>query len=276
MDDLLNDAGKYTDVAVEWLIGVVPSIALAIAILVIGWIVAGFVGSTLAKALRKAKFDESLVPFLKSLVVNILKVMVVISAAGVIGIETTSFVAIIGAAGLAIGLALQGSLANFAGGVLILIFKPFKVGEYIEAQGHQGVVHEIQIFCTIINTVDNKVIILPNGGLAGGAISNYSRNNTRRVDMTFGIGYSDDIDKARTVILEVLNSCDKVLKTPQADIFVSEHGDSSVNFAVRPWCNTPDYWDVYFYAHEQIKKKFDESSISIPFPQRDVHIIKEG
>lgn len=276
MENMIENASKYTELFIKWLIDVVPSVALALVILVFGWIIAGMIGNMIVKVSKKAKIDESLVPFFKSLAVNLLKVVVVISAAGVLGIQTTSFVAVLGAAGLAVGMALQGSLGNFAGGVLILIFKPFRVGDYIEAQGNQGVVKEIQIFCTIITTVDNRVVILPNGALAGGAIINYTGNDTRRVDMTFGIGYGDDIDKARSVIKAALESNPKILKAPAADIFVSNHGASSVDFAVRPWCKTADYWDVYFYTYETLKKEFDKNGITIPFPQRDVHIIKEN
>lgn len=267
---------KYSGVAIDWLIKVVPSILLAIAILVIGWILAGFIGGILEKAMKKAKVDKSLTPFVKSLTINMLKVLVVISAAGVMGVQTTSFIAVLGAAGFAVGMALQGSLGNFAGGVLILLFKPIKVGEYIEAQGHGGTVEEIQMFCTLLTSIDNKVIILPNGPLAGGSIVNYSRNETRRVDLTFGIGYGDDIDKAKEVIKATLQAHDKILKSPEATIFVSEQADSSVNFAVRPWVKTSDYWTVYFDLQENMKKAFDKNGISIPFPQRDIHIIKEG
>lgn len=274
--DYLNNVSKLTEYAVKWLVEVVPSVLMAIAILVIGWLIAGVVSRMVERLMKKANMDVSLVPFFKSLINTLLKVIVVISAAGVVGVETTSFVAVLGAAGLAIGLALQGSLGNFAGGVLILIFKPIRVGDYIEAQGTQGVVEEIQIFCTVITTIDNKTVILPNGPLAGGVIVNYTKKETRRVDMTFGVSYGDDIDKVKSVIKSVLDADSKVLKSPAADIFVSAHGANSVDFAVRPWVKTADYWDVYFNVHEQLKKKFDENNISIPFPQRDVHIIKEG
>lgn len=272
MEDYLKDAEKYSDLIVEWLIEVVPSVLLAIVILIVGWMIAGFVRKTLRAGLSKAGFDQSLIPFLSGIVVNLFKVLVVVSAAGVIGIETTSFIAVLGAAGLAVGMALQGSLGNFAGGVLLLIFKPIKSGEYIEAQGHGGTVSEVQIFCTVLLTPDNKTIILPNGALAGGSIVNYSRQDTRRVDMTFGIGYDDDIAKAKSILSELVNNHEGVLKTPEPVIEVVSHGDSSVNIVCRPWVKKEDYWRVHFDMHEQVKLEFDKQGVSIPFPQRDVHI----
>jgi small conductance mechanosensitive channel len=189
-----------------------------------------------------------------------------------VGIATTSFVAILGAAGLAIGLALQGSLANFAGGVLILLFKPFKVGDYIEAQGYSGTVNEIQIFNTILKSLDNKTIIIPNGNLSNDCITNYSTEPLRRVDFVFGIGYEDDIKKAKEVLLTIIKSDSRVLKEPEPFVSIGELGDSSVNFTVRVWCNKEAYWDVYFDMFEKVKLEFDKQGISIPFPQRDVHL----
>ena len=186
-----------------------------------------------------------------------------------------SFVAIIGAAGLAVGLALQGTLQNFAGGVIILILRPFKVGDYIEGSGHAGTIKEIQIFNTVMLTPDNKKIIIPNGGLSNASITNYSAQPTRRVDMVFGIGYDDDIKKAKELLETIVTGDERVLKDPIHQIAVSELADSSVNFVVRPWVNAADYWDVYFDMHEKIKLEFDKAGISIPFPQRDVHIYNE-
>jgi small conductance mechanosensitive channel len=191
-----------------------------------------------------------------------------------LNIKTTSFVAILGAAGLAVGLALQGSLSNFASGVLMIIFKPFKLGDFVEAGGATGAVADINIFTTVINTPDNKKTIVPNSSVMGGNIINYSANDTRRVDLSAGISYSDDIDKARSAINAVLAEIPEILETPAPDILVSEMADSSVNFAVRPWCKPADYWAVYFGVTEAIKKKFDEEGISIPFPQQDVHLYK--
>lgn len=201
--------------------------------------------------------------------------MLVISVVTILGISTTSFVAIIGAAGLAVGLALQGGLANFAGGVLILIFKPFKVGDVLEAQGYTGKVHEIQVFNTILKTPDNKTIIIPNGGLSNGSMVNYSTEPTRRVDMTFGIGYSDDIAKAKSVLQKLIDSDSRILKDPAPMIVVSELADSSVNFAVRTWCNAADYWGIFFDMQEKVKLEFDKENISIPYPQTDVHVISQ-
>jgi small conductance mechanosensitive channel len=199
-------------------------------------------------------------------------IFVVIAALGQLGIQTASFVAIVGAAGLAIGLALQGSLANFAAGVLILIFRPFEVGDFVEVAGVSGAVQNIQIFTTELHTPDNKKVIVPNGGVISGNITNYSANNTRRVDLVFGIGYSEDIDVAKTLLQTVLAAEPKVLQDPAPTIGVVELADSSVNLVCRPWVNTADYWDVYFNVTEAVKKALDAGGISIPFPQRDLHL----
>ena len=199
-------------------------------------------------------------------------IFVVIAALGQLGIQTASFVAIVGAAGLAIGLALQGSLANFAAGVLILIFRPFEVGDFVEVAGVSGAVQNIQIFTTERHTPDNKKVIVPNGGVISGNITNYSANNTRRVDLVFGIGYSEDIDVAKTLLQTVLAAEPKVLQDPEPTIGVVELADSSVNLVCRPWVNTADYWDVYFNVTEAVKKALDAGGISIPFPQRDLHL----
>ena len=204
----------------------------------------------------------------------ILKILLFISVASMVGIATTSFIAIIGAAGLAIGLALQGSLGNFAGGVLILIFKPFKVGDTIEAQGYLGAVAEISILYTIVNTFDNRRIVIPNGSLSNATLVNVSYYDTRRCDMTFGIAYGDDIDKARAVIKQLLNEDERVLPEPEPRISVGSLGDNSVNIIVRPWTKTDDLWPVYWDMHERVKKAFDKEGITIPFPQRDVHLYK--
>jgi len=244
----------------------------AIATLVIGIWIAKLLSKSLGKVLNKREVDPTLVKFLVSLAKIGLVTFVIISAAAQVGIQTASFVAIIGAAGLAIGFALQGSLSNLAAGVMLIIFKPVKVGDYIEGGGAAGNVESVGIFITTLLTPDNKVVYIPNSTLTGGNITNYSAKDTRRVDMVFGIGYSDDIDKAKKVINEVLNADARVLKDPAPQIVVSELADSSVNFNVRPWVKTADYWGLYFDTTETIKKKFDEQNISIPFPQRDVHM----
>jgi small conductance mechanosensitive channel len=203
----------------------------------------------------------------------LLKALVIISVASMVGVETTSFIAMLGAAGLAVGLALQGSLANFAGGVLILFFKPFKVGDLIEAQGYLGIVKEIQIFVTILTTLDNQRIIIPNGLLSNGCLTNLNAEPHRRVDMTFGISYGDDVLQAKRVLQEVVASDTRVLAEPAAEVYVKEHAESSINMLVRVWVRPENYWDVYFHMHEQVKLTFDREGISIPFPQRDVHMI---
>ncbi len=275
MEDLFNDGQSKMEELTNWLISFVmthgPGFVLAILTLFIGlWIINRIVGG-LDKALKN-RVEPTLLRFMHSLISIGLKVMLVISVASMIGIQTTSFVAIIGAAGLAVGLALQGSLANFAGGALILFFKPFKVGDVIEAQGYVGKVKEIQIFTTVLTTADNRRVIIPNGALSNGSMINIGAEPTRRVDFVFGIGYSDDIDKAKAILVRLADADARVLKDPEKLIVVSELADSSVNFTVRLWAKTEDYWGVYFDMIENVKKTFDAEGISIPFPQRDVHI----
>lgn len=277
MEDLFGEngkAGEWLDMAVEMIMLYAPKVILAIITLVVGlWLINRLVN--VLDARLKAK-DPSLNKFLCGLVGIVLKILLLISVASMVGIATTSFIAIIGAAGLAIGLALQGSLANFAGGVLILIFKPFKVGDTIEAQGFLGAVDEINILYTIINTFDNRRIIVPNGALANASLVNVSYYETRRCDMTFGIHYDDDIDKAKAIIKRCLDEDERVLKDPEPRIAVGSLGDNSVNFIVRPWTKTDDLWPVYWDMHEKIKKAFDAEGITIPFPQRDVHVYQHS
>lgn len=249
-----------------------PNILFALVTLIVGWNLIGFAIRIMQKGLEKKGVEITLRGFLGNLANTLLKAMLIISVASMVGIETTSFVAIIGAAGLAIGLALQGSLSNFAGGVLILLFKPYKVGDVIQAQGEIGCVNEIQIFTTQLLTPDNKRIIIPNGPLANGNITNYSAENKRRVDFVFGIGYGDSIDKAREVIKGVLDADERIHKDPEALIVVSALADSSVNFTVRVWADSADYWGVFFATTEKVKKAFDAEGITIPYPQRDVHM----
>ncbi len=244
----------------------------AIAVFVIGRWVTKMIVRGVQRAMDKAETDPTLIGFIKNVTYGGLMALVIIAAAGQLGVQTTSFIAVLGAAGLAVGLALQGSLANFAAGVLMIIFRPFKAGDFIEASGVAGVVEEIQLFTTKLRTPDNKTVIIPNGQVTAGSITNYSAKDTRRVDMTFGIGYGDDIDKAKRIIREVLDADERILKDPEPTIGLVELGDSSVNFAVRPWVNSADYWNVYFDTNETMKKRFDAEGISIPFPQRDVHL----
>lgn len=251
-----------------------PKLLGAIVFLIIGnWIIKAIV-KTGAKLMDKSKLDASLKPFLRSMLEAVLKVLLVISVLGMIGIEMTSFIAILGAAGLAVGMALSGTLQNFAGGVMILIFKPFKVDDYIEALGFGGFVKEIQIFNTIIITHDNKTVILPNGELAGSSMTNYSTEEKRRVDWTFGIAYGDDVDKAKAVLRALCDADQRILKDPEVFIAVSELGDSSVNFTVRAWVVQDHYWDVYFHMNEQVYKTFDKEGLNIPYPTMDVNIQK--
>jgi len=269
--DTTDKMAEYIDMAYKMAIEYGPKFILAILTLVIGlWLIKRFVTTTKNHFISKA--DPTLGSFIGSLLSALLKGVLLIAVASMVGIETTSFIAVLGAAGLAVGLALQGSLANFAGGVLILMFKPFKVGDLIEAQGHIGTVKDIQIFNTVLNTADNRIVIIPNGPLSNSSMVNINQELTRRVDLAFGIGYSDDIDKAKSILQTLADEDSRVLKDPEAMIVVSELADSSVNFTVRLWVNTADYWGVYFCMHEAVKKAFDKEGISIPFPQQDVHM----
>jgi small conductance mechanosensitive channel len=244
----------------------------AVLVIVIGLWIANATTSAVKKTMNKRGVDPNLQPFLGGIIGTLLKVMVYISAISMLGVQMTSFVAILGAAGLAVGMALSGMLSNFAGGVMILIFKPFKAGDFIEAQGHMGTVSEIQIFNTILKTPDNKTIIIPNGGLSIGSMTNFSTEPQRRVDMTFGIGYGDDTAKAREVMMGLINADDRILKDPEPFVAVSELADSSVNFVVRVWCNAADYWGIYFDMQEKIYNTFNTEGLNIPFPQMDVHV----
>jgi len=244
----------------------------ALIILIIGMWIAKAIKKGVAKLMEKRGVDPTLIAFAGSLLYVALQIFVIIAALAKLDINTTSFVAILGAAGLAVGLALQGSLANFASGVLMIIFKPITVGDFVEAGGTMGTVTEISIFTTILNTPDNKKVIVPNSNVMSGNITNFSANGTRRVDLVAGIGYGDDIDKAKSVLEGILAADKRVLKDPAPTVAVVEMADSSVNFVVRPWVNGADYWDVYFDITETIKKRFDEEGISIPFPQQDVHL----
>lgn len=250
------------------------NLLVALLVLIIGlWIIKRIL-KLFDLAMAKKKVEITLHQFLISIVGILFKAILIIVVASMIGVETTSLIAVLGAAGLAIGLALQGSLSNFAGGILILLFKPFKADDVIDAQGYVGVVQEIQIFNTILLTLDNQRVIIPNGLLSNGCVKNIFVEETRRVDLTFGISYGDDIKKAKGVLQSVLDANENILKSPQPDIFVSAHADSSINIIVRPWTNSENYWPVYFGVMEEVKLAFDREDITIPFPQRDVHMIQ--
>ncbi|MEO0509702.1 MAG: mechanosensitive ion channel domain-containing protein [Verrucomicrobiota bacterium] len=251
------------------------SLLAAVAIFVIGRLIAGFLTSKLRKLLEARKVEPSLVGFAASMTHALLIVVVLIAALGQLGIQTTSFVAIIGAAGLAIGLALQGSLSNFAAGVLILVFKPYRVGDYVVAGGAEGVIEEIGIFTTTLVTLDNRTQILPNSIATSGVIENYSIKGIRRLDLVAGVSYGDDIVKVKKILHEIIDSEPRILTEPSPRIGLMEMADSSINFAFRPWVKVEDYFDLFFDLQEQIKIRFDEEGITIPFPQRDVHLFKE-
>lgn len=247
------------------------NIVMALAIFLLGKFIVKMLTGLARKLMVKAKVDNILINFIASIINTILLLFVVIAALDQLGVETTSLIALIGAAGLAVGLALQGTLQNLASGVMLIIFRPFNDGDFVEAAGVSGIVEEIGIFTTTMRTGDNREIIIPNGEIFGGTITNYSKRSTRRVDMVFGIGYDDDIKKAKEIINRILDEDERILKDPAPTVAVGELADSSVNFNVRPWCKTGDYWNVYADIHERIKLAFDDEGISIPYPQMDIH-----
>ncbi|WP_415894824.1 mechanosensitive ion channel family protein [Neptuniibacter sp. PT34_22] len=253
----------------------IVDIALALAIFFIGRWVVKQVTKLLERVLRKAKVEDMLVNFISSIASVALLLFVIVASLNQLGVDTTSLIALLGAAGLAIGLSLQDSLKNFAAGVMLVIFKPFREGDFVEAAGVAGVVEHIQIFNTIMRTGDNREVIIPNGAIYSGVITNYSARDTRRVDMVFGIGYDDDLRKAKEILNEIIAADERILKDPAPVVAVSELADSSVNFVVRPWVNSADYWVVLWDTTETVKLRFDEEGISIPFPQMDVHLHKE-
>ena len=246
----------------------------AIVIFIVGRWVAKGMKRLAVRALTKGKVDETLVSFLGHLIYIALLAFVIIAAINQLGVQTTSFIAVLGAAGLAVGLALQGSLANFAAGVLMMIFRPFRVGDYVEGGGTAGIVEEIQIFTTKLRTPDNKSIIIPNAKITGDNIVNYSAKDSRRMDMIVGVSYDDDYDQVKEVLEDILAKDGRILEEPPPTIGIFEFGDNSVNFVFRPWVKTAEYWDVYFALTEAIKKRFDEEGITIPYPQRDVHLFE--
>ncbi len=263
---------QYWEKFVKLVIEYSPRVVGAIAMLVIGFWLAKKITKIVKHQMEKHKVDHTIIGFLSDAIDISLKILVILVAATIFGLEVTSFIAILTALTFAIGMALQGTLSHMASGILILFFKPFKVGDFIVTQGYSGTVKQVQIFNTILTTLDNRIVIVPNGAVMSGSIENLTANDVRKVPMTFGIGYPDDIDKARAVIKQVADACPDIDHSKPVDIFVSELGDSSVNFAVRPWCETSKYWAVHFYMHEHIKKEFDKAGVGIPFPQMDVHL----
>ena len=249
-------------------------LAIALVIFFVGRIVISIIVRGMSKAMQKNEVEKTLETFVCNLVRMALLIVVVIAAIGQLGIQTTSFIAIFGAAGLAVGLALQGSLSNFASGVLIVLFRPYKVGDFVEAAGIACAVEQVQILTTILKTGDNKQVIVQNSQIMDSIITNYSANDTRRVDLVVGVSYDDDLDKVRKTLEEIIAADERVLADPAVKIAVSELADSSVNFIVRPWCATSDYWPLTWDLTETIKKRFDQESISFPFPQQDVHLYK--
>ncbi len=275
IDTSITQIESLTSKAYELGLTYAPRLALAIITLLIGlWIISG-ISKLVIASMERSKVDPTLIPFMSSLVSWLLKLLLFISVASMVGIATTSFVAVLGAAGLAVGLALQGSLANFAGGVLVMIFKPYKVGDLIESQGHLGVVKEVQIFNTILLSPQSKRIIIPNGATSNGSVINYTVEGKIRVDLSVGVSYDADIDQTKSVLMDVMVNHDKVMQDPAPFVGLTEMADSSVNFVVRPHCLPEHYWDVYFDINEGVKKALDKNAITIPFPQRDVHLIQQ-
>jgi small conductance mechanosensitive channel len=247
----------------------------AVLILLVGRWVATLLRKLIERSMDKGQVDATLVKFTGNLVYALLMVVVVLAALNQVGVQTTSFIAILGAAGLAIGFALQGSLSNFAAGVMLIVFRPFKVGDFVSAAGEAGIIEEISLFTTQLRTGDNKTIIVPNSGVTGGNITNFSAKDTRRVDLTIGVSYRDDLKKVKEVLADILDKDARVLKDPAVTIGVLALGESSVDFAVRPWVKASDYWGVYFDTLQTIKERFDAEGISIPFPQRDIHVYRD-
>ena len=272
METIKNWYASNSDMLINYVI------ALVIAVLIywVGSKIAKMISKVVGRLMEKRKLDPVIVSFISSLSYGLLMAFVIIAALSQLGVQTAAFIAIIGAAGLAVGLALQGSLSNFASGILIIAFRPFKAGDFIEAGGAAGVVESIKLFSTVIRSGDNKEIILPNSGVVGGAIINYSAKPTRRIDLVIGVSYDADIRHAKKVLAEVVAASDKVLKDPAPLVAVHALADSSVNFVVRPWVKSSDYWPVYFELMENIKIRLDQENIGIPYPQMDVHIQKSN
>ncbi len=268
----LEKASAYSDKAIDLVMAYAPKVLMALATLIIGLFIIRMVMNGLKKLFARQNYDATLQGFLVSLVGMVLKVLLGITVISMLGVQMTSFIALLGAAGLAVGMALSGTLQNFAGGVMLLLFRPYKVGDLIQTEGHTGVVKEIQIFNTVLNTPDGKTVIVPNAPISTTSLVNFTAQGTLRVDLSVGIGYQDDIKKAKDIILDVLNSDERILKDPAAFVGVEALGDSSVNLVVRPWTSTAHYWDVFFDTNEAVKNALDANGISIPFPQRDVNM----
>ena len=272
----VGKADQYVEMLIEMAISYGPTLVLALITLFVGlWIINAFCAGVV-RAFEKSGMEPSLRGFLNSLINIGLKALLLISVASMIGIETTSFIAVLGAAGLAIGLALQGSLANFAGGVLILIFRPYKAGDFVTVAGQSGSVKRIEIFSTILTTPDNKTIIIPNGAISNNPITNFSTQETRRVDIVFGISYDDDIRKAKEILTGLIEADERILKDPAPLVAVNALGESSVDIVTRSWVNAADYWGVYFDLMENAKIALEEGGCSIPYPQRDIHVHQAG
>lgn len=274
MDDLITQVEQLQDAWLPLILQYGSQLLLALLTLLVGWWIIGRITGRALALMEKRNIDRTLHGFVGNLLGMGLKVLLLISVAGMVGVQTTSFIAVLGAAGLAIGLALQGSLANFAGGVLILFLRPFKAGEYIEAQGVAGTVDTISIFHTVLKTPDNKTVIVPNGSLSNGNIINYSRQPTRRVDINIGIDYGDDVKQARSLLLALAQADSRVLKDPEPAVWLVSLGDKSVNLSLRMWARTEDFWGVFWDIQEQAKESFDANGITIPFPQRTVHLVQ--
>ena len=269
------DMEQISEIAQTWLITGGTKVVMAIAVLVIGWMIAGMIRGAVRKAMNRANVDATLIPFASSMTYYLVMAFVAIAVLRVFGVEVASVIAVLGAAAFAVGLALQGTLSNFAAGVMLLVFRPFRVGEVVEVAGQIGKVEAIQIFSTIMSTPDNVQVIVPNATIWGDTIKNYAANDTRRVDMVVGVGYGDDLNVAGDIIKRVVEGDSRVLKDPAVTIAVSEMADSSVNFVVRPWCKKEDYWGVKFDLTKALKEQLEAGGCSIPYPQTDVHLFKQ-
>jgi len=269
----MSEYQEYLDLYIlPWAI----NIAMALAVFIIGRFIARQVVKLIEKGLSHSKMDQILIDFITSIISTVFLLLVIVASLDQLGVDTTSLIALLGAAGLAVGLALKDSLQNFAAGVMLVVFRPFKDGDYVQIAGTEGIVEKVSIFTTVLRSVDNKELIVPNGEIYHGVIVNYSKRPTRRVDMVFGIGYGDDLLKAKRILHEIMEEDERVLKSPELTIAVGELADSSVNFVVRPWVRSGDYWPVLWDTTEKVKLRFDEEGISIPFPQMDVHLQREA
>lgn len=268
----LSSIEKIANRLLDWAMSNGVKILIGLIILGVGWKLIKKLMKIFNSFSSRKEIDSTLHSFLGAFLELALKALLIICVLGYVGFEITGLAALLASAGFALGLALQGSLSNFAGGVIILVMRPFQIGDYIESSSHSGTVEKIELFYTHLITPDNKAIMIPNGALSNSTIVNYSSKDTRRVDLVFGVGYEDDILHVKRVLSNIIDSCDLILKNPEPFINICEHGDSSVNIAVRVWTKTSDYWNVYFYLIEQAKIKFDEENINIPYPQMDLHI----